>query len=103
MQAVNTATDLFTTLRTQLDAPLHRSLDTDNDSAVITPSTPRWTNTPLCDGPDDLDEDEAYFLDDDDDDDEDDEYDEDDDDYDDDLDDDDDELDHDDDYDDDDF
>ncbi len=65
MQAILTADDLFTTLRIQLDNPSQS--DTDNNTAVITPSTPRWTNTPLCDGPDDLDEDEAYFLDDDDD------------------------------------
>ncbi len=101
MQAILTADDLFTTLRIQLDNPSQS--DTDNNTAVITPSTPRWTNTPLCDGPDDVDEDEAYFLDDDDDEDEVDEYDEDDDDYDDDLDDDDDELDQDNDLDEDDF
>lgn len=57
------------------------------------PETQRWSESPVCDSADDVDEDEAYFLDeDDDDDDDDDDYDEDEDDDDDDDDDDNDEL-----------
>lgn len=67
------------------------------------PGGPRWSESPVCDSGDDVDEDEAYFLGEDDDDEDDDDYDEDeDDDYDDD-DDDNDELDKDEDMDEDDF
>lgn len=91
MQAVSTTFNLFALLQDQLLTQLEP--DTDSTTTVITPSTPRWSESPVCDGPDDVDEDEAYFLDEDDDDDEDDDYDEDDDDLDDDHDDDNDELD----------
>jgi len=74
-------------LKTDWDQP-------DSDLAVIDPalpSTPRWSESPICGSGDDVDEDEAYFLgEEDEDDDDDDDYDDDDDD---DLDDDDDELD----------
>lgn len=106
MQAIKTTDDLYTQLQSQL--LIHTESDTDTlTRTVITPSTPSfspsWSQNPLCDGSDDVDEDEAYFLDEDDDDDEDDEYDEDDDDFDDDLDDDSDELDKEEDLDEDDF
>lgn len=110
MQAIKTTYDLYTQLQSQLLT--HTGPNTESDTGtltrtVITPSTPRftpsWPESPLCDGSDDVDEDEAYFLDEDDDDDEDDEYDEDDDEYDDDHDDDNDELDKEEDLDEDDF
>lgn len=102
MQAVTSATDLFAQLQSQLFIQTESDTDT-LTRTVITPSTPRWSESPVCDGPDDVDEDEAYFLDEDDDDDEDDDYDEDDDDFDDDVDDDSDELEKEDDKDEDDF
>lgn len=72
------AAQLIDQLITQLQTtPIGRPSAT----TVIEPSTrtdaPRWSANPLCDGGDDLDEDEAYFLGDDDEDDDDD-YDEDD-------------------------
>jgi len=81
MQAV---AHLIEQLTTQLTPEQHASR-LGLHTTVITPSTPstqRWSESPFCSVDDDVDEDEAYFLDEDDedDDDEDDEYDDDDDD-----------------------
>jgi|GEM_PF-6761087 len=81
MQAV---AHLIEQLTTQL-TPEQHATRLGFQSPVIAPSAPstqRWSESPLCGSGDDVDEDEAYFLDEDDedDDDEDDEYDDDDDD-----------------------
>ncbi len=96
MQAV---ANLIEQLNTQISipsrsTPFNLGLHLDLPTVITPPSTTRWSESPLCGSGDDLDEDEAYFLDEDDedDDDEEDEYDDDDDD---DFDDDDEELDED--------